>query len=76
MRNPSCGWAGWALALVLAAWGGFESAPLQTGTVRGRILGAEADVARVSVLGRSEGSTPGTARRAWGRCPPAATRWR
>ncbi|RKG86535.1 carboxypeptidase regulatory-like domain-containing protein, partial [Corallococcus sp. CA053C] len=54
MRNPSCGRAVWALALTLAACGGFENTPLQTGTVRGRILGAEADVARVSVLGRSE----------------------
>ncbi|MCY1046140.1 carboxypeptidase regulatory-like domain-containing protein [Corallococcus sp. bb12-1] len=54
MRTKRCGQALWALALALAGCGGFENGPLQTGTVRGRILGVEADVARVSVMGRSE----------------------
>ncbi|QSQ27945.1 carboxypeptidase regulatory-like domain-containing protein [Pyxidicoccus parkwayensis] len=38
----------------LAACGGFNNVPLESGTVRGRIVGAEADVAMVSVLGQPE----------------------
>jgi hypothetical protein len=55
MRTPghrkAAGWLGLALA---TGCGGFENAPLESGTVRGRIVGAEADVAVVNVLGRPE----------------------
>ncbi|NBD11775.1 peptidase associated/transthyretin-like domain-containing protein [Corallococcus silvisoli] len=51
MRANACGWA---MVLALAGCGGFDNGPLRTGTVRGRVLGAESGVARVSVLGRSD----------------------
>ncbi|MFP2897513.1 carboxypeptidase regulatory-like domain-containing protein [Corallococcus sp. 4LFB] len=51
MRAKACGWG---LLLALAGCGGFVNGDLRTGTVKGRILGVEADVARVSVMGHSE----------------------
>ncbi|WP_223759222.1 carboxypeptidase regulatory-like domain-containing protein [Myxococcus sp. RHSTA-1-4] len=42
------------LGLAVAGCGGFENGPLGSGTVRGRIVDAEPDVAMVSVLGRPE----------------------
>ncbi|NOK20991.1 carboxypeptidase-like regulatory domain-containing protein [Corallococcus carmarthensis] len=51
MRAKACGWV---LVLAMAGCGGFDNSSLQTGTVRGRILGVEADVARVSVMGRTD----------------------
>ncbi|MBZ4329955.1 carboxypeptidase-like regulatory domain-containing protein [Corallococcus sp. AS-1-12] len=51
MRAKACGWG---LLLALAGCGGFDNGDLRTGTLKGRILGVEADVARVSVMGRSD----------------------
>ncbi|WP_434300741.1 carboxypeptidase-like regulatory domain-containing protein [Corallococcus exiguus] len=51
MRARTCGRA---LVLALVGCGGFDNGDLRTGTVRGRVLGAESGVARVSVLGHSE----------------------
>lgn len=57
MRAPGFRAALWLVGLAMAGCGGFENAPLERGMVRGRILGAESGVARVSVLGQSELST-------------------
>ncbi len=55
MRAPRQPWLlGMALLAVAGACGGFNNGPLGEGSVRGRILGAEADVAWVSVFGESE----------------------
>lgn len=43
-----------ALVLALVGCGGFDNGDLRTGTVRGRVLGAESGVARVNVMGDSE----------------------
>ena len=54
MRTPGRKTAHGLLWLGLAGCGGFNNGPLASGTVRGRIVGAEADVAVVSVLGQPE----------------------
>ncbi|MCP3064019.1 carboxypeptidase regulatory-like domain-containing protein [Myxococcus sp. K38C18041901] len=55
MRAPGQPWLLSMLALVLAgACGGFNNGQLGEGSVRGRILGADVDVAWVGVFGESE----------------------
>lgn len=54
MRTPGRKTAFGLLGAVLAACGGFNNVPLESGTVRGRLVGAEADVATVNVLGQPE----------------------
>jgi hypothetical protein len=54
MRTPGRKTALGLLWLALAGCGGFNNAPLESGTVRGRVVGAEADVAMVSLLGQPE----------------------
>jgi hypothetical protein len=54
MRTPGNAVALGLAALGLAGCGGFSNDALESGTVRGRILGAEPDVAAVSVLGQPD----------------------
>ncbi|GHG72963.1 carboxypeptidase regulatory-like domain-containing protein [Comamonas sp. JC664] len=55
MRAPRQPWLlGMALLAVTGACGGFNNGPLGEGSVRGRILDADVDVAWVSVFGESE----------------------
>ncbi|MCP3097269.1 carboxypeptidase regulatory-like domain-containing protein [Myxococcus sp. K15C18031901] len=55
MRAPRHPWfIAWGALAFMGACGGFNNGPLEEGTVRGRLLGAEADVAHVSVLGQPD----------------------